>query len=538
MVIIMSNNSDQSSPIIIGSSGESSSNAPNDNSRAQSSTKTSRPSSSGSNTRPTQKKAANIESPLIIHPTNPCLPANHETTLSLFFSENLDSPFTPGDDSSVSTSLFNELEYIIDILGDNGIELPENDADLVSYEDMDTSNRGGNYIICDPSKMKNGRCTRFSSTKRDRYDGLALTKILTIYDIYDSNHLDDLELFIIEDVYNALKEDEGEDLSTCSGMKSYYKRTGIVPMLRKLIGNIKSYSWDKRGVRKALILNFEEIAIFKKLQESGVLPATYNNPMESLHGNHINVWGEAIKSMNTKSVVMLQLMKRLMFGKDAKSFTWINLKNVASWAPDIGGFTEDLGDGECAIPEGLRDIVARNIDNIEEMKNAINELLEESIELDHLDNDMDVDEIITAVMSGGGVGGGGDGGGDDNENAIVIVTKYIYYYLSGGKDDTFFDPLGTVNEGGGWGASTFGPQRKELAREKTENAVDELKGGIGEDPENTIPYLYMDTDSTAWGDLEGAETMIRGKGFRPLGVQHNDKTRGFEYMQMKVFWYW
>ena len=84
--------------------------------------------------------------------------------------------------------------------------------------------------------------------------------------------------------------------------------------------------------------------------------------------------------------------------------------------------------------------------------------------------------------------------------------------------------------------------------------------------------MLMDTQSVAFGDLEGAETLIRGKGFRSLGVmtveedhavletatQDDDEhsvasqassaqdelvakmaaERGFELGVMKVFWYW
>ena len=81
------------------------------------------------------------------------------------------------------------------------------------------------------------------------------------------------------------------------------------------------------------------------------------------------------------------------------------------------------------------------------------------------------------------------------------------------------------------------------AQDIMSSEIDDMKKGFvtGNDDEHMFVYhMYFDTNSLAFGDLKGAEILIRSKGFRPLGVWKtiNDVEHGYELGQMKQFWFW
>jgi len=56
---------------------------------------------------------------------------------------------------------------------------------------------------------------------------------------------------------------------------------------------------------------------------------------------------------------------------------------------------------------------------------------------------------------------------------------------------------------------------------------------------NVIRYLFFDTNTIIFDDLEGAKKFIvDDMDFQPLGDSEGDDDGGFEHLQLKVFWYW
>jgi len=488
-----------------------------------------------------------------IYPDPPKNPAINQQTYeplkSLSFDEKLTEVFDSSHDASKNVLKIIKSFVIKTLAKYNKFRPPNPELEQADFQtvrsDMSFTNLAGNYHICDKGKEKNGRSTLLRSMKEERYADINCARTVSIWDRYPSECLDEYESFIKNDLIDKLDILEDDDLDTYSGLRKYEDRTGIIAFFPKLLLNIKKYGCIKRGVCKAVELNIDEIAFYEGFKEKGKPNLRIRNPMEMLHGKHLDFWKSGIDGIKNQGESMVALMKKLMFNKNPQSFTWIPFPHVSSWAPNIGGLTpvnlEERGEQEVAntLWESIKRVITSNMSDPNKMIEEISQLVEiPDVQINNLATDVagvisqvqDLLDTYYAQPATTVIGG----------NQIVIVTEYIYYRISGGRTDSFFDPLGTVEKG--WDTSSL-KDTKGIAIGRMSDAVDELIAGHGseDDAHLYVPYIYFDTNSVAFGDLEGAEALIRGKGYRPLGVASVDDDKvehGFEFGQMKPFWFW
>ena len=114
-------------------------------------------------------------------------------------------------------------------------------------------------------------------------------------------------------------------------------------------------------------MNIDEIAFYEGFKEKGKPNLRIRNPMEMLHGKHLDFWKSGIDGIKNQGESMVALMKKLMFNKNPQSFTWIPFPHVSSWAPNIGGLTpvnlEERGEQEVAntLWESIKRVITSNM---------------------------------------------------------------------------------------------------------------------------------------------------------------------------------
>ena len=499
-----------------------------------------------------------------IPPTNPSLPSDYSPLKSLNFKEELTTLFH--SDTEVTRKLFDKL--IVDIprilrkYHRFGPHVPELDQDFKPDRfTMESSSRDGNYITCDNNYKKNGRSTLLRNAKLTRYPNVLCTRIISNRSIYPPALLNEYEEYIKNDLYEIIKPNDDEDLDSYSGIIKYEERTGLSVYFFKLVKNVKDYGCKKRGMCKAIELNLDEIAFYKAFQKKGKPEILINNPMESLHGNYMINWKKGIDGINVGGKIMVSLMTKLMYNQNPQWLTWEQRKHIASWAPDLGSFvpvnleddgsasTEPISQSQSDLYHQLLSIIRSNIQDSTKMMDEVNQLLNSDIEL--VLTSSDVDTIIEQIQRGlqqttvSSMSGASSAGNNNSYVLIFVVTEYIYYCVDGGKNKpytkNFIDPVGVVKYG--WDTSSVTPAIMRTAQDIMSSEIDDMKKGFvtGNDDEHMFVYhMYFDTNSLAFGDLKGAEILIRSKGFRPLGVWKtiNDVEHGYELGQMKQFWFW
>ena len=493
-------------------------------------------------------------------PVNPSIDQQSQLILSLLFSESKTELFDKSKE--VSKNLLSVVtNFVIPTLTyHNKFRPPNDELEQTDFKgdrsDMSQTNLAGNYYTGDAGHEKNGRATLLRTTKERRYKDTNHTRSISIYDRYDSDLLDKYERFIKNELITALNIQDDDNLGTYQGQVNYQKRTGISPFFATLLLNIRQYGFTKRGVFKAIVLNLEEIAFYEafKMKRHPVLNVV--NPMEMLHDKYLGKCKSGMDAIDSQGQFMKELLQKLMFGNDPQSYTWKANEHVASWAPSIGGLNrvtlggeEKVSEKEGEVWDSIKSIITANISDPKQMLTEISDMIDINLQIDIIAED--VAEITRQVQE--------ELGRNRTElnhsepattvvgNQILIVTEYIYYRLSG-RSDSFFDPLGTVTDG--WDPSSVEESQMGASKVRMSNAIDHLKGGRDskEDACRIVRYLFFDTNSVAFGDLKGAESMIRGKGYKPLGQITNEDglvltnedgwVLGFEFCQMKPFWHW
>lgn len=534
-------------------------------------------------------------------PTNPQLPDDYKPQTSLGYNEDMTTLFS--GDTDVTRALFdslpNKFPQMIAKYDKFGPHVPELDRHFKTDRfEMQASNLEGNYITCDDNFKKNGRSTLLRTAKLLRYPNTMCTRIISNRGKYPPKLNDEHEDYIKGELYEIIKPNDDEDLDTYQGKMKYQERTALNPYFAGFIKNIKDYGCGKRGVCKALVLNLEEIAYYKAFKKMGTPQLTTVNPMEMLHGNQMYYWKKGIDGINYNGPIMITTMTSLMFNTNPQSYVWVPNTHIGSWAPEIGSFTKVDLQGEVTTTDAssakrrnqlkaLHNIVSSNIEDSTAMAEEVMDEFGVDFNIGITSNSVaavvaqvraELDRLTLAATASDGSSGGSISTNTANDRVLIlVVTEYIYYCIDGGKKKAtyvknFIDPLGTVEKG--WDTSTISDTVKRVAVETTSLHVDEHMKGFrtGLEDDRFISYMLMDTQSVAFGDLEGAETLIRGKGFRSLGVmtveedhavletatQDDDEhsvasqassaqdelvakmaaERGFELGVMKVFWYW